>query len=368
AAARWPRPVARSGGGDLDAPRRLRGAGAPRRGWQLGGEPADNTGVCPPRRALVPGQHAVSEAARPAGPLCDEALSAAMGDFDVRRHPGLDPDDRPLARGGLAGPSGPRLPNRCRQGPLCDLLHHVLDAQDRRTGRCHVRPRRCGTLRRLAAVPGQCRARAHILVLAGRRLHHSHLHLHAGFAVRQVRGLGWAGARRPAPVVERRRASPVAADPVWGDRVRRARADRPCGAVLEPAAHRRLSIGHSLRRRDGGSRVWPRVEAPRYLRNSRGLQAATGNRRRPRDDSVRAVSWSFRTASPFSAMIRRSPCCTARLRSTTATPLAMLRWIGSTGTSWAWASSPLTWAATSATASAAFAALVHAWSRSSRSR
>jgi membrane glycosyltransferase len=45
-----------------DAPRRLRGARAPRGARQLGGEPAHHAGVRPPRRALVPGQHAVPEA------------------------------------------------------------------------------------------------------------------------------------------------------------------------------------------------------------------------------------------------------------------------------------------------------------------
>ena len=68
-AARRPRALARSGRGHLDAPRRLRGARAPRRARQLGGEPADHAGVRPPRRALVPGQHAVPEAPRPARPL-----------------------------------------------------------------------------------------------------------------------------------------------------------------------------------------------------------------------------------------------------------------------------------------------------------
>ena len=69
AAARRPRARARPGGGDLDAPRRLRGARAAGGARRVGGEPADHAGVRPSRRALVPGQHAVREAARPAGAL-----------------------------------------------------------------------------------------------------------------------------------------------------------------------------------------------------------------------------------------------------------------------------------------------------------
>ena len=65
-AARRPRAEPRPGRGHLDAPRRLRGARAAGRARQLGGEPAHHARVCPPRRALVPGQHAVSETARPA--------------------------------------------------------------------------------------------------------------------------------------------------------------------------------------------------------------------------------------------------------------------------------------------------------------
>ena len=95
--------VARPGRGHLDAPRRLRGARAARGARQLGGEPADHAGVRPPRRALVPGQHAVPEAAGPARPLSHEPLPAGVGDPDVHRHPGLDADDRAAAGGGLAG-------------------------------------------------------------------------------------------------------------------------------------------------------------------------------------------------------------------------------------------------------------------------
>ena len=52
----------------------------------------------PARPALVPGQHAVLEAARPAGPLSHEPLPARLGDPDVPRHPGLDADDRARCR------------------------------------------------------------------------------------------------------------------------------------------------------------------------------------------------------------------------------------------------------------------------------
>ena len=51
---------------------------------------------------------------------------------------------------------------------------------------------------------------------------------------------------------------------------------------------------------DRGSGVRPRPEAPRHLRIPEDFRPPPEIRRRPRDDSVRPCSWSFRTASPFS--------------------------------------------------------------------
>ncbi len=96
----------------LDAPRRLRGARAARGARQVGGEPADHAGVRPSRRALVPGQHAIRQAARPARALPDEPLPAGVGDPDVRRHSGLDADDRAAAGGGLGVARHCRFPGR----------------------------------------------------------------------------------------------------------------------------------------------------------------------------------------------------------------------------------------------------------------
>ncbi len=132
AAARRPRALARPGGGDPDAPRRLRGARAAGRARQLGGEPADHARVRPARRALVPGQHAVHQAARPAGALSHEPLPARVGDPDVHRHPRLDADDRAAAGGGMAGAEHCGLSGQARHRPLHHVLHHVPDAEDRR--------------------------------------------------------------------------------------------------------------------------------------------------------------------------------------------------------------------------------------------
>ena len=47
---------------------------------------------------------------RPAGPLSDEPVSVAAGDFDVRWHSGLDADDRPLPVAAWQAQSVPEFP------------------------------------------------------------------------------------------------------------------------------------------------------------------------------------------------------------------------------------------------------------------
>ena len=73
--------LARSGRGDADAPRRIRSARHAGRGRELRGEPARRAGIHPPRRALVPGQYAVCEAARSAGTEDHQPFSARSGRF-----------------------------------------------------------------------------------------------------------------------------------------------------------------------------------------------------------------------------------------------------------------------------------------------
>ena len=80
-AALRPRALARSGRGHPDAPGRLRGPPVAGRMRQLGRKPADPRRFLPPRRALVPGQSAIHEAAAVAGPVADESISSSPGRF-----------------------------------------------------------------------------------------------------------------------------------------------------------------------------------------------------------------------------------------------------------------------------------------------
>src|SRR5215510_11848087 len=72
----------------------------------------------------------------------------------------------------------------------------------------------------------------------------------------------------------------MATDAVWADRLRRAASDRSDRAVVEPAAHRRLSAGDPVCRRHRRSGGRTRLVAPWSLWDPGGLRAAARNRRR----------------------------------------------------------------------------------------
>ena len=169
AAARRPRAVARPGRGDADAPGRLRGARAAGGERQLGGEPADPVRILDPRPALVPGQHAVSEAARPAGPPADEPLPARLGDPDVRRRAGHDADDRARAAEGPRRRGPADLSGRARDRALSDLPRHVSVAEARRARRHPPDDGRRRALWRRGAFPRRRGDRDRVLVPARRR-------------------------------------------------------------------------------------------------------------------------------------------------------------------------------------------------------
>ena len=165
--------------------------------------------VLAPRRALVPGQHAVPEAARPAGPLSHEPLPARVGDPDVRRHAGLDADDRAAAAEPPAtARTLPTFPAGLAIGLYLDLLRACTcrrssPALARRPADARAASRAMAA--GCASSPSAAIELVFSFLLGAVSTFRTSIFM-IGLAVRQVGGLERAGARRARRCPGRRRA------------------------------------------------------------------------------------------------------------------------------------------------------------------
>ena len=192
--------------------------------------------------------------------------------------PALDADDRARAAEDPRRRGPFDLPGRARDRPLPDLPRHVSFAEARRARR---HPAREGGVARYGGLARFLASAAIEIVfsfLLGAVSTFRTTLFMIGLAVRTLGGLGRAGARRAGPFLVRRRARACGRRSLFGVLVCGALGGALAGgALVEPAADRRLSGRDPLRGLDRVGRRGGAPQAPRAVRHPRGVRAAGRN-------------------------------------------------------------------------------------------